>query len=134
MEKHLPNFLAGIWGLGFLISLLVFSFWVRRSRRDESGKTAFSSGEAIESKPWIKMASRYQSLVVAAAAFFGAMFMLYPVVSTFRHALEEGRGLAALVAVSLFLASLSVALAYAWTKGDLSWIRDKESRNNHGNS
>lgn len=81
-------------------------------------------------RPWIRMAARYHLLVAAAAMFFLGVLILYPAIATFKQWIEDGHGVAALVSVGLFMSSLSVALAYAWMKGDLSWTKDKEDNGN----
>jgi NADH:ubiquinone oxidoreductase subunit 3 (subunit A) len=124
LEKHVPNFLAGIWALGFVALTLVVSRLVRpeRPKAEPAERTA---------KPWIRMAARHQILMAAAAMFFLGALLMLPAAATFRQWLEEGRGVAAIGAVGLFLGTLSVALAFAWIKGDLSWSRHKEE---HGDS
>ncbi|MBI3556886.1 MAG: NADH-quinone oxidoreductase subunit A [Deltaproteobacteria bacterium] len=131
MEKHVPNLLAGLWAMGFFVALLALSRLVRPNRPTEAARGGFSSGERSTETPWIRISARYQILLAAATMFFLGVLLLYPAVASFRQWLEEGRGAAALASVGIFLGTLSVALAYAWMKGDLSWIRDKEE---HGNS
>lgn len=131
LEKHVPNLLAGLWAMGFFILLLALSRLVRPKHSSEAARGGFNSGERSSEKPWIRVSARYQILLTAATMFFLGVLLLYPAVAAYRQWLDEGRGLTALVAVGTFLGTLSVALAYAWMKGDLSWIRDKEE---HGNS
>lgn len=122
----MPNLLTALWILGFFAVLLGFSSLVRPSGPSEPQKNKLPSGEKVDEKPWIRMSARYQALIAVAATFFLGILLLYPAVSTFRHWLDQGRGIGALTAVGFFLGILSVALAYAWMKGDLSWIVDKE--------
>lgn len=134
----MPNLLAALWALVFFALLLAFSKLVRPARRGDANR--YSSGSSSDSpmgfddrsdqqsegQPWIRMPARYQLLFVAATMFFLGVLLLYPAVATFRQWIDEGHGAAALIAIGVFLATLAVALAYAWMKGDLSWIKDKE--------
>ena len=133
MEKHVPNMLAALWATGFLVLLVALSRLVRPNRSGSAAEDAFNSGEVIHSKPWTRMSARYQALLVIAAMFFLGVLLLFPPIATFREWLNEGKGLTALAAVGLFLATLAVALAHAWTRGDLSWVSDVE-KGDHGDS
>ncbi|MBI3543986.1 MAG: NADH-quinone oxidoreductase subunit A [Deltaproteobacteria bacterium] len=130
LEKHVPNLVAALWGFGFFALLLAGSKLVRPDRKSDAARSGFNSGERNSESPWIRMSARYHLLVAAATTFFLGVLILYPAVATFRQWLDEGHGVVALAAVGVFLGTLSVALAYAWMKGDLSWIRDKEENGN----
>lgn len=133
MEKHVPNMLAALWAVGFLVLLAALSRLVRPNRSGSTAKEAFNSGEVTHGKPWTRMSARYQVLIAVAAMFFLGVLLLFPPIATFREWLNEGNGVTALLAVGLFLATLTVALAHAWTKGDLSWVSDVE-KEEHGDS
>lgn len=131
--------LAALWAMGFLIVLMALSYLVRPKRPNANASKAFSSGEVPNSKPWIRMSARYHILIAVAAMFFLAVLLLFPPIATFRQWLSDGNGMAALLSVGMFLGTLAVALAYAWMKGDLSWISHVEAsteidKEDHGNS
>jgi NADH-quinone oxidoreductase subunit A len=48
---------------------------------------------------------------------------MYPVVAVFRDWVLEGRGMFALLEISVFVAILVAGLIYVWAKGDLQWIK-----------
>jgi NADH-quinone oxidoreductase subunit A len=137
LEKHVPNLVAALWAFGFFAVLLALSKLVRP---DTKRRNSTSVWEKTSKTPWIRMSSRYQILLAVAALFFLGALVLYPAISAFRQWTDEGHGVSALIAVGLFLGTLSVALAFSWMKGDLSWITDSESRsdnreeNKNGNS
>lgn len=126
--------LAALWALGFFAVLMALSHLVRPKRSSDPATTsAFSSGENPSGKPWIRMSARYHVLIAVAATFFLAVLLLFPSIATFKQWLVDGHGIAALTAVGMFLGTFAVALAYAWMKGDLSWISNVvTSEGNHG--
>jgi NADH:ubiquinone oxidoreductase subunit 3 (subunit A) len=70
---------------------------------------------------WSKINVRYQILLGISVLLFLAVLILYPAAVVLRQQIADGSGLAAFLELSFFLGTLSVALAYAWKKGDLTY-------------
>ena len=122
MEKHVPNLISALWAFGFLAAVLAAGRLVRPDRKSEAARSGFNSGERNDESPWIRVSARYHLILAATAAFFLGALLLYPAAASFREWLEEGKGLTALLAIGVFMGTLSVALSHAWMKGDLNWI------------
>jgi NADH:ubiquinone oxidoreductase subunit 3 (subunit A) len=128
MEKHVPGILAAVFAFAFFGVALWFSGLVR------PGHARVAKPEGLSSdKPSVRISARYQVLLSAAALFFFGFLVLFPVVASFRKWIDEGRGSEALVLIGIFLGTMSIALAYAWMKGDLSWSGSTTDKGEHGN-
>jgi NADH-quinone oxidoreductase subunit A len=134
MEKHVPNLLMAVWAFIVFGLLLVASSLVRPNKKNEATKRAFLSGEQPKGQPWVRVSIRYRALLSLAAVFFLGILVLYPAATAFRQWLDEGKGVLAFGALVVFLGTLSVALAYAWMNGDLSWIKEVETKEDHGSA
>jgi NADH:ubiquinone oxidoreductase subunit 3 (subunit A) len=129
MEKHIPGILAAVFALAFFGVAL----WLSRLVRPEAKRTAkFEKTDGTG--PAVRIAARYQILISAAAMLFLGALVMFPAVVVFRKRIEDGRGTEALTWIGIFLGTVSIALAYAWVKGDLSWGGNSAQEDHHGTS
>lgn len=119
----MPYVLMAVWVLAFFGALLAASRLVRPARRSPEGSLGYESGERPQGTPWIRMSARFQALLALACLYFIGTLVFYPAAVVFRAWVRDSRGLAAFAALAVFLGSFAVALAHAWKKGDLSWVR-----------
>jgi NADH-quinone oxidoreductase subunit A len=48
---------------------------------------------------------------------------MFPVAAVYRTFIENGQGMLAFLEIFVFVAILSVGLAYVWAMGDLEWVK-----------
>lgn len=133
MEKYVSHLIAGLWVLGFCILVNAASRLVRPNKSGPKARLAFHSNEGLDSSeklkpesPWIRVTARYHVLLVISVLFFVASLAFYPVAQVFKEWVLKGQGKLAFLEISIFIGTLTIALAYVWAKGDLNWIKGKE--------
>jgi NAD(P)H-quinone oxidoreductase subunit 3 len=83
----------------------------------ERRRSPYESGEVPIGSAWIQFDISYYLFALIFIAFDVEVAFLFPVLLVYR----EVGSLTALVELSLFLAILSFAIAYAWRKGLFAW-------------
>lgn len=96
---------------------------LRPSNPQRAKLTTYECGEEVEGDSWINFNIRFYLVALVFLIFDVEVAFIYPVVTVFRDWVMEGRGLFALVEISVFIAILVAGLVYVWAKGDLQWIK-----------
>jgi NADH-quinone oxidoreductase subunit A len=107
--------------IGFLgVNLL--AWWViRPSRFSEEKLTTYECGENPMGSAWIQFNIRFYVFALIFIVFDVEAVFLLPWAVVFRKL-----GPIALLEGLVFIAILTVALAYVWRKGDLEWVRAED--------
>ncbi len=117
-----------LWDLGsvlmFMItSLLIIGFTlllakaVRRDNPTEEKLTTYECGEEPIGNPWIQFNIRFNVVALIFLIFEVEIVFLYPWATVFKE-----MGMFTFVEMMIFIGILLVGYAYAWVKGDLSWV------------
>ena len=117
-----------LWDLGsvlmFMItSLLIIGFTlllskaVRRDNPTEEKLTTYECGEEPIGNPWIQFNIRFYVVALIFLIFEVEIVFLYPWATVFKE-----MGMFTFVEMMIFIGILLVGYAYAWVKGDLSWV------------
>ncbi|MCH7618948.1 MAG: NADH-quinone oxidoreductase subunit A [Candidatus Marinimicrobia bacterium] len=120
-----------LWDLGsvlmFMItSLLIIGFTlllakaVRRDNPTEEKLTTYECGEDPIGNPWIQFNIRFYVVALIFLIFEVEIVFLYPWATVFKE-----MGMFTFVEMMIFIGILLVGYAYAWVKGDLSWVLPK---------
>ncbi len=107
--------------VGFLVAALVAWRVVRPARWSEEKLTTYECGENPQGGAWIQFNIRFYVFALIFLIFDVEAVFLLPWAVVFREL-----GPLAYVEGLVFLAILVVALAYAWRKGDLEWVRAED--------
>jgi NADH-quinone oxidoreductase subunit A len=109
-------------GTLFLIGGLVFG-WLVRPRKPSVEKSAiYECGEPTIGSPWIRYNSRFYTVALVYLLFDVEVVILVPAALVLREMAGAGAAWAALVGLLVFLAVLTLGLAYEWFYGNLNWI------------
>lgn len=123
-----------VLGIAFVFGNLLIGMLVRRSRRGEQKETIYECGEPTAGSSWIRYNSRFYNVALVYLLFDVEVVVLIPAVLMLRERAAAGLGVAPLVAILVFIALLTLGLAYEWFYGNLDWIRqvdeveEKEAR------
>lgn len=85
----------------------------------------YECGEDVIGTPWIKYNIRFYIFALLFLIFEVEIALIFPTVMIFREWAVEGlaQGFTAFLEIAFFMVILIFALAYAWAKGDLAWIK-----------
>ena len=84
--------------------------------------STYECGEEPVGSPWVRFNTRFYIVALIFLVFDVEVLFLYP------WALNlKSLGLFAWLDMAIFIVILGVGLAYVWAKGDLEWIRPKDS-------
>ncbi len=109
-------------GALFLIGGLVFGWLVRPRKPSVEKSTIYECGEPTIGSPWIRYNSRFYTVALVYLLFDVEVVILVPAALVLREMAGAGAAWAALVGLLVFLAVLTLGLAYEWFYGNLNWI------------
>lgn len=104
-------------GAGVVIAALLFNRLFRPQRAYPEKLTTYECGEPPVGGPWIRFNIRYYLIAIIFVIFDVEVLFLFPWAVVYKDL-----GLFAFVEMFIFLAILTVGLAYVWVKGHLEWI------------
>ena len=107
--------------VGFLAVNLVLWWLIRPSRFSEEKLTTYECGENPQGTAWIQFNIRFYVFALIFIVFDVEAVFLLPWAVVFRKL-----GMVAFTEGLVFIAILTVALAYVWRKGDLEWVRSED--------
>ena len=124
MYFHFGNVLVFLL-LGFVLAALMLGLGrLLRPANPEAAKlTSYECGEPPTGSAWINFNIRFYLVALVFVVFDVELAFMYPVMAVFKRWVADGRGLAALAEIGLFIAVLAVGLAYVWAKRDLEWLK-----------
>jgi len=109
-------------GTLFLIGGLVFGWLVRPRKPSAEKSTIYECGEPTIGSAWIRYNSRFYTVALVYLLFDVEVVILVPAALVLREMAGAGAAWAALVGLLVFLAVLTLGLAYEWFYGNLNWI------------
>jgi len=103
---------------------------LRPSAPNPNKLTTYECGELPRGSSWIRFNVRFYLIALFFIVFDVEVIFLYPWAVVFKQ-LYPVPGLGALVfwEMVIFLAILTIGLAYVWIKGDLDWVKRLVERN-----
>ena len=111
-------------GLAFAGLALWVAKILRPSNPSYAKMTTYECGELPVGSSWVRFNIRFYLIALFFLIFDVEVVFLFPWATVFKH-LFPVPGLGALVfwEMVIFLAILTVGLAYIWAKGDLDWVK-----------
>ena len=102
---------------------------IRPSNPSPAKMTTYECGELPTGSSWIRFNVRFYLIALFFIVFDVEVIFLYPWAVVFKS-LFPVPGLGALVfwEMVIFLAILTIGLAYVWAKGDLEWVKKLTER------
>jgi len=91
---------------------------------DREKASTYECGERPIGSGWFSFNPRFYLMALVFIVFDVEIALTFPVATVVRSWVEKGKGLLAVVEITLFLVILAVGLAYVWGRGDLDWVRD----------
>jgi NADH-quinone oxidoreductase subunit A len=114
-----------ILGTAFVVGNLLLGWLVRPNRPTPEKRRVYECGEPTVGSAWIRYNSRFYTVALVYLLFDVEVVLLVPAALVMRELAASGMGWAPLAAVLVFLAALTLGLAYEWFYGNLDWIREK---------
>ena len=109
-------------GALFVLAALVVSRLVAPHRPNPAKNSTYECGEEAIGSPWIRFNTRFYVIALIFLVFDVEVLFLFPWAINLKRL-----GLFGWVDMAVFIAILAVGLAYVWGKGDLDWVRPKDS-------
>jgi len=109
-------------GLALFVFLLVGRL-IRPQKFDPVKASTYECGERPFGQAWFSFNNRFYVIALVFIVFDVEVVLTVPAVVVFRRLLEQGLGWLAFLEIVVFLGILLVALIYAWSRGDLSWVK-----------
>lgn len=92
--------------------------------------TSYECGEDPVGSSWLQFNMRFYAVALIFLIFDVEVLLLFPWATVFADATllrtVPGWGWLALAEAGIFLAILTLGLAYVWRKGDLDWVRPQQ--------
>jgi NADH-quinone oxidoreductase subunit A len=117
-----PIFIFLLAGACFVALALGASRLLAPHRPYAEKNSTYECGELPVGSPWIRFNTRFYVIALIFLVFDVEVLFLFP----WAVVLKE-MGLFAWLDMAVFIAILVVGLAYVWGKGDLDWVRPKDS-------
>jgi len=112
-------------GVGMVVVGLVAGWFVRPSHPTKEKSTIYECGEPTVGSAWVRYNSRFYTVALVYLLFDVEVVVLVPVALVLKELAGEHLGWAPLVALMVFLAVLTLGLAYEWFYGNLNWIGEE---------
>ena len=112
-----------VLALGFVGVNLLIGKLLRPSNPQIRKLSTYECGEPAMGSAWVNFNIRFYIVALIFIIFEVEIAFVFPVAAVFRRWLESGQGIFALVELFIFVGILFLGLIYAWTKGDLEWVK-----------
>ncbi len=97
---------------------------LRPSNPSPAKMTSYECGELPSGSSWVRFNVRFYMVALFFLVFDVEVIFLYPWAVVFKQLLPHPQmGALVLWEMVIFLAILTVGLAYVWVKGDLNWVK-----------
>ena len=110
-------------GVLFVGVALLVGKYLRPHAPNVQKSETYECGEKPVGMAWFNFNPRFYVMALIFVVFDVEIALTFPVAMVFAGLVEEGSGWLAFIELGLFLLILFAALAYAWAKGDLEWVR-----------
>ncbi len=117
-----PILIFFIAGAAFVVAALLASRLLAPSKPNPIKNSTYECGEEPVGTPWIRFNTRFYVIALIFLVFDVEVLFLFPWAVSLKKL-----GLFAWVDMAVFIVILGVGLAYVWGKGDLDWVRPKDS-------
>ena len=122
-------FIFVLVGFAFAGIALVVAKLLRPHNPSPAKQTIYECGELPRGSSWIRFNVRFYLIALFFIVFDVEVIFLYPWAVVFKDLFRAGLGSLVLIEMIVFLAILTVGLAYIWVKGDLDWVKRLVERN-----
>src|SRR3954463_5979980 len=109
--------------VGFVLLSLTGGKFLRPHNPTAEKEMIYECGEKPIGQAWYNFNPRFYLIALVFVIFEVEIAFMYPVASVYRYFIEHGQGLLAFGEIFVFVAILSVGLAYVWAMGDLEWVK-----------
>jgi len=122
-----------LFGIFFGLLALFFARLLRPSNPNPDKLTTYECGELPRGSSWVRFNIRFYLVALFFIVFDVEVIFLYPWAVVFKQ-LYPVAGMGGLVfwEMVIFLAILTLGLAYVWVKGDLDWVKKLVDREPDG--
>ncbi len=129
LENYATVFIFILVGFAFAGIALGVAKLLRPSNPSPAKMTTYECGEIPIGSSWVRFNVRFYLVALFFIIFDVEVIFLYPWAVVFKQ-LYPVAGLGAIVfwEMIIFLAILSLGLAYVWVKGDLNWVKKLAQR------
>ena len=124
MPFHFANVLlfAGT-AVMFVLGSLVAGSFLRPNAPNREKSMIYECGEKPIGQAWFNFNPRFYLIALVFVIFEVEIAFMFPVAAVYRSFIEHGQGMLAFFEIFVFVAILSVGLAYVWAMGDLEWVK-----------
>jgi NADH-quinone oxidoreductase subunit A len=124
MPFHFANVLLfAATAVLFVFGSLLGGHFLRPSAPNREKSMIYECGEKPIGQAWFNFNPRFYLIALVFVIFEVEIAFMYPVASVYKWFIEHGQGLLAFGEIFVFVAILSVGLAYVWVMGDLEWVK-----------
>ncbi len=115
--------LFALFAVVFAVFCLVLARLLGPRNPSVEKSSSYECGELPVGSPWIRFNPRYYVFALFFILFEVEIAFVLPCAVIFRESVEGGIGWLVFAEISVFLLILISALAYAWARGDLEWVK-----------
>ena len=124
MPFHFANVLLfTVTAILFVLGSLVGGSFLRPNHPTAEKSMIYECGEKPIGPAWYNFNPRFYLIALVFVIFEVEIAFMYPVAAVYKWFVEQGQGLLVFAEIALFVAILSVGLAYVWAMGDLEWVK-----------
>jgi NADH-quinone oxidoreductase subunit A len=110
--------------IAFVLVAQAVSFLIRPKDLHDAKQRAYECGEEPEGSPWIQFNLRFYLVALFFIIFDVEVIFLYPWAVVFKQLFPHTQqGALGFWEMIIFLAILTLGLAFIWVKGDLDWVK-----------
>jgi len=118
-----------LFGIFFAFLALTIARLLRPHKPNPAKLTTYECGELPRGSSWVRFNVRFYLIALFFIVFDVEVIFLYPWAVVFKHLFPHPQlGAVVFWEMIIFLAILSVGLAYVWAKGDLNWVKSLADR------
>jgi NADH-quinone oxidoreductase subunit A len=107
----------------FVLGSLVAGSFLRPNAPNREKSMIYECGEKPIGQAWFNFNPRFYLIALVFVIFEVEIAFMFPVAAVYRSFIENGQGMLAFLEIFVFVAILSVGLAYVWAMGDLEWVK-----------
>src|SRR5438105_6589213 len=124
MAFHFANvILFAATAILFVFGSLLAGRFLRPDAPNREKSMIYECGEKPIGQAWFNFNPRFYLIALVFVIFEVEIAFMYPVASVYKWFIDHGQGLLAFGEIFVFVAILSVGLAYVWAMGDLEWVK-----------
>jgi NADH-quinone oxidoreductase subunit A len=107
----------------FVFGSLLAGRFLRPNAPTREKSMIYECGEKPIGQAWFNFNPRFYLVALVFVIFEVEIAFMFPVASVYRSFIARGQGMLAFLEIFVFIAILSVGLAYVWAMGDLEWVK-----------